>query len=177
MHRLVKLEKQVLKWLENIPHLPLITRKWLAENSWWIVVIGTFVAGSIALMNLFGFFGYLLTLGTIPQGFYASTTFVTLGIITTSISFVFSGLVTLLFGFAVTPLKARQKKGWVLIFAAWLVSFIGLLISAMLTLSPFSFIMSFIFSVIFTAVWGYFLFEIHSQFAHVETSKGSKERT
>jgi hypothetical protein len=79
-----------------------------------------------------------------------------------------------LLALAITPLKAKQKKGWVLLFITWLLGALSVVVTAILTLSVLNFITSVIFGALWVAVGGYLLFEMHGQFAHVERSKGVK---
>ncbi len=174
MEMLSKLERTILNWFKNIPHLPQNARKWLGDNVWWIVVIGVVLTG-IAVLGLLGvLFGNLSALSSPFVAYYASATFVVWAVVTTIVSLVFVALECLIMAMAISPLKAKQKKGWVLLFASWLLSILAVVVTAVLTLNPFSFITNIIFGAIGVAVGGYFIFEIHGQFAHVERSKGVK---
>lgn len=174
MEFLTKLERKVLQWAKGIPHLPIGVRKWLGYNVWWFSVVGAIVTGLASLGLLVGLFGNIATLNSPFSAYYASTTFVMWLVINTAISFVFMAISCLLFAFSVTPLKERQKKGWVLLFAVWLVSILAVAVGAVLTFNPLTFIVNVIFGVLWLAVTGYFIFEIHGQFAHVERSEGVK---
>lgn len=174
MELLVKLERTILGWLKDVPHLPIGARKWLGENVWWIVVIGAVLTGISALVLLGALFTNLSTLGSPIISYYASATFVGWLVVTTAVSLAFAVLEALLLAFAVTPLKERQKKGWVLLFAVWLLGTLSVVVSAILTLNPLGFIGNIIFGAVWVAISGYFLFEIHGQFANVERSKGVK---
>jgi len=174
MDMLSQLERTVQGWLKGLPHLPLVVRKWLGDNIWWIVVIGAVLSGIAVLGLLIGLLTDLSALTTPYVSYYASTTFVTWVIIKTIVTLVFTALECVLLAMAVTPLKEKQKKGWVLLFAVLLLGVISAVVGAILTLNAFSFITSIIFSAIWVAISAYFLFEIHGQFAHVERSKGVK---
>ena len=174
MEFLSKLERTVLGWLKDVPHLPLNVRAWIANNIWWIVIIATVLSGIAVLGLLFGFFGTLATLGSPVASYYASNTFVVWVLVTTAVTLFFTALELVLLAMAISPLKEKQKKGWVLLFAVWLVGAISTVVSAVLTLNPFGFITGLLFGALWLAISGYFLFEIHGQFAHVERSKGAK---
>lgn len=176
MEILSKLERTVLGWLKSVPHLPTNARKWLGDNVWWIAVIGAVLGGIGVLGLIIALFGNISTLSSPFVSYYASATFITWLIIQTIIGLVFAVIEFLLLAFAITPLKEKQKKGWVLLFAVWLVGAVSVVVNAILTLNPFSFITSIIFGALWLALSGYFLFEIHSQFAHVERSKGVKSK-
>jgi len=175
MELLTKLEHTIGGWLREVPHLPTDARKWLGDNLWWITLVG-------AILTAIGVFSLVIALVTNISllaspfvAYYASATFVGLAIVKTIVSLVFAALGCVLLALAVTPLKEKQKKGWVLIFVAWLVSAVSVVVGAVITLNPFSFLTSIIFGALWLVVGLYFIFEIHGQFAHVEKSKGVKK--
>jgi FtsH-binding integral membrane protein len=175
MELLTKLEKTVFGWFKSVPDLPTEARKWLGDNAWWIVIVGTVLAvmsilGSLATLNT-----RVSLLDTVAASYYVSSAASTWIIVTDIVALAFLVLQTLLLVIAIQPLKEKQKKGWVLLFAAWLISAVALIVNAMLGLSVINFIISVLFGAIWVAVTGYFLFEIHGQFAHVERSKGVKK--
>ena len=176
MEWLTKIEKQVLRWLKDVPHLPANARKWIAGNVWWAVIIGAILFTISAVFELFAVLGLMAALGTVASTYYSATTFVAWSFVTATVSFVFAALQAGLLYMAVTPLKERQKKGWVLLFIVWLVGIIGLVASSILTLNPFSFITSILFGAVFAAIWGYLLFEIHGEFAHLIKTKAAKKK-
>lgn len=176
MKLLSKLEQLVLGWLKAVPHLPNGVRKWLGDNAWWIAAVGAVLTGISALWTLVALFSNMALLGGPATAYYASTTFVAWLVVTTLVSLVFVIIYCVLFAVAVSPLREKQKKGWVLLFAAWLVGVLEVVVSAVLTLNPLTFITNIIFGALWLAVTGYFLFEIHGQFAHVEKSKGVKAK-
>lgn len=177
MELLHKLERTILGWVKDVPHLPVGARKWLADNIWWIVAIGAVLSGISVLVLLSELFSYLSTLSSPIISYYASATFVGWLVVITSVSLAFAIIECLLLAFAVTPLKEKQKKGWVLLFDAWLFGVLSVLVVAVSTLNIFSFLGNIIFGAVWIAITGYFLFEIHGQFAHVERSKGVKKKT
>lgn len=176
MKLLSKLEQMVLGWLKSVPHLPIGVRKWLGDNAWWIAAIGAVLTGISALWLLVALFSNMALLGGPATAYYASTTFVAWLVVTTLVSLVFAVLYCVLLSTSVSPLKEKQKKGWVLLFAVWLVGVLAVVVNAVLTLNPLTFITSIIFGALWLAVTGYFLFEIHGQFAHIEKSKGVKAK-
>lgn len=176
MEFLTQLERTVLGWLKSVPHLPATVQKWLGDNVWWIALIGAILTGISVLWLIVSVFSNLSALTSPIISYYASTTFVTLVIIKSLVALVFTALECVLLAVAVTPLKAKQKKGWVLLFAVLLIGAISAVVSAILTFNPFSFVTNIIFSALWLAVGAYFVFEIHGQFAHVERSKGVKAK-
>ncbi len=176
MEMLSKLERTVLGWLKSVPHLPANVRRWLGDNVWWIAAIGAVLTGLAALGQLLSIFSTLETVNSPIIMYYASSAFVTWVIIKTIVAFIFTGLTCALLAMAIMPLKEKQKKGWVLLFAALLVQAIAVFTGAILTLNPFNFITNIIFGALWIAISAYFIFEIHSQFAHVERSTGVKAK-
>lgn len=176
MELLTKLEHTVAGWLKEVPHLPNAIPQWLGNNLWWIALVGAIVSGLGAFGLVIGLFSSLSVLASPFVAYYASSTFVVVGIIRTIISLIFVVLTSVLLAMAVTPLKEKQKKGWVLLFVAWLVNAASVVIGAIVTLNPFSFLTSIIFGALWILVELYFIYEVRGQFAHVEKSKGVSKK-
>lgn len=176
MEFLSQIERTVLGWIKSIPHLPDTVRKWLGDNVWWLVAVAAVLCGIAALGFLVGLLGQFTTLATTAVSYYASSTFVAWVMVQTAVAFVFTALEAALLGFAIMPLKEKQKKGWVLVFAALLLCLISVVVNAILTLNTLGFVTSIMFGVVMLAIWAYFLFEIHGEFAHVERTKSLKAK-
>lgn len=174
MEHMSKLERKILKWVASLPHLPEVARKWLGDNVWWIVLVGVVLSVIAILIGLNNVFITLTIMNSVAMMYLTSTTVNSWVIITAIIGIVFIALKTVLMGFAIKPLQNKQKKGWVLLFATWLLGIVDVVVGAVLSLGVFSFIMGILFGAIGIAVTGYFLFEIHGQFAHVQKSAGVK---
>lgn len=175
MKFLNQIEEKVHGWFTAAPNLPNDARKWLAENAWWFAIIGIIFMAINALSGL-GFIEERLSLqGSAAASYYVSTTALDWSIVTATVSVIFLILQSILLFLAVKPLREKQKKGWVLLFAGWLLSGVALVVNALLTLMVFKFILALLLGSVFLAIGGYFLFEIHGQFAHVERSKGVKK--
>lgn len=175
MELLSRMERTILQWLREVPRLPSDVRRWFADNIWWITLVGAILTGISAFGLIIAVFSNVAMLNSQFIAYYASTTFVTLAIIKSIVSLIFTILTCVLLSLAVTPLKEKQKKGWVLIFAAWLVSVLSVVVGAIITLNPFSFLTDIIFGAVGLLIGLYFLFEVHGQYAHVEKSKGVKK--
>jgi len=170
MEPLTKLEKILLGWYKKVPHLPGNVRKWLGDNVWWIAVVGLVLTAISALFVLFG-----TLLGTAVSAVYVLPAFAAWQIVTGTVTLVFLVLEAVLLGLAIKPLQVKQKKGWVLLYLLWLLGIAYVVVSAVLTLNPFLFIVQVLFGAIWIAISGYFLFEVHGQFAHILKSPGVKE--
>lgn len=174
MDLLSKLERTVQGWLKNVPHLPQVARTWLGDNVWWIALIGAILSGISIIVGLLGVISIASIVGTVAASYYATSTYTLWAVITALVVLAFTVIDAILLAMSVTPLKAKQKKGWVLLFAVWLVGAISVVVNAVLSFNALAFIGGILFGAIWLAISGYFLFEIHGQFAHTEKSKGVK---
>lgn len=174
MEALTKLERTVLGWFKEAPHLPESVRKWLGDNVWWLVAIATAATALYILWSIGSLFSNLSLLSSPFAAYYTSASIVAWAVVETSVSLVFGVLQLIILGSAITPLKAKQKKGWSLLFASLLVSGASVVMNAILTLSPFGFVTSLIFGAFWIAVAAYFIFEIHNQFEHKQHAKDTK---
>jgi uncharacterized membrane protein YhaH (DUF805 family) len=175
MNLVSKLEQKITEWLKKVPHLPVSVRKWLGLNIWWVALIGAIISAISVLFGLVTVAGVASVVGTVAATYYASATFTTWAIVTSLLSLVFTLLYAILLAMAVTPLRARQKKGWVLLFLVWLIGVVSVIVNSIVSLNPVGFIFGILFGAIWIAISGYFLFEIHNEFAHTEKSKGVKK--
>lgn len=160
LKRLDKIEAAVAERLEALPHLPEGLRVWLGANVWWIVAIGAVVSaiaaftllpllfGAAALLSFWGSYGYVSSVN----------------IIDTVISVVFLAVQAVLLFMAIQPLKDKDKKGWTLLFAVYLVGVAGSLVSVILALGRFDFIPSLIGAAVAALIGVYLVFEVRSQF-------------
>lgn len=175
MELIAKLERVIAGWVKDVPHLPKIATKWIGENVWWIVLIGLIISGAGALTLLISVLGTMSLVGSLAaSSYYFAPTIGAWAIVTGLVSLAFIVISMILMGMAINPLRAKQKKGWTLLFVAWLASILFTVINAVLTLNPIGFITTILFGAIGLAISGYFVFEIREQFAHAEKSKGVK---
>lgn len=167
MQLISKLEKIVLGWAKNVPHLPPAGQKWLATNVWWIVLIGAIISGVAFLISLAGLFTLVSLLGAASSLYYvAGSNYTSLAILSATISLIFLAANGLLLAFAVKPLQHMQKKGWVLLFMTLLVQALSVVVHAVLSFSVAGFIIGILFGAIGLAIGAYFISEIHGQFGH-----------
>ena len=169
-----KIEAMVAGWAKSVPHLPAAGQKWLGQNVWWITLVGTILSAIGLLIALGALFTLIALLGAVSSSIYGA--YATAGvsgftIIGSVIGLVLSAATLVLMAFAIKPLKDMKKQGWVLLFLSWLVYAVSVVINSVLSLNVVGFILGIIFGAVALAVSGYFLFEIHAQFAHVRTIK------
>lgn len=177
MELLYTLEKTIVGWLKNVPHLPEVARKWLGENVWWIALVGAILSGIGLIIALTAVLGAIALLGSVGLTYYAAATVTAFTVVSGFIGLAFGIVQIVLLAMSIKPLQLKQKQGWTLLFITWLVGALGVVVSAALSLNPLNFITSILFGAIFVAISGYFLFEIRGQFARVEKSRGAKAET
>lgn len=166
-----KLETTIAGWVKNVPHLPVAGQKWLAQNVWWIALVGAILTGISLLISIGGLFTLIALIGSAASYYYIAGAAVnSWSIVSAIVGLVILALRGLLLALSVQPLKALQKKGWTLLFLTWLLNVVSVVLGAILTLSVFGFIIGILFGAIGIVISGYFLFEIHGQFAHVARS-------
>ena len=166
MEFISKLEKIVLGWAKDVPHLPVRGQKWLGVNVWWITAVGAVVSFIGAIYSLATVFRLVALLGAPSNSYYVTSDYTGIAIMTALVSLVFLVANGILLTLAVKPLQDMHKKGWVLLFMTLLVEALSIVIHAVLSLSIAGFIVSILLGVIGLAVGAYFIAEIHSQFGH-----------
>lgn len=164
MENLRKLELMVAAWYKDAPHLPENARKWIAENIWWITLIGV-VLGAV------GVFGALTALlaGAAIIGLGGHMDAVIGGALLWAffITLVFAGSNVILAAVAVSPLKSMRRLGWSLLFVASLINVVSLVASCLFNYSLFNLV----FGVLFAGVGLYFLFEIRDFYHEAPSTK------
>lgn len=167
MEFISKLEKTVLGWAKNVPHLPPVGQKWLGTNIWWIVLVGAILSGIAFLSTIGILFTAIALIGAASSAYYVSgSSYTSLAVLNAAVSLVFLVMSGILLALAVKPLRLKQKKGWVLLFLTLLVEALSVVVGAVLSFSIIGFIISILFGAIGLAIGAYFIFEIHGQFAH-----------
>jgi hypothetical protein len=159
MESLHKLEDMVEKWLKPLPHLPENWRKWLAENAWWLTLIGV-ILSVIGIFLLLGPLLFVTAVTTSVYGVVVAETHTGLYMLAIWVSLALLVVVTIIEAFAISPLKALSKKGWDLLFLALVIEVVSSLVSAVLNIS----IMSLISAAISAIIGAYVLFEVRSHY-------------
>lgn len=161
-----KLEKTVLGWTKSVPHLPVVAQKWLGSNVWWIALVGAILSGIAVLFALVALSALIAIIGAPSNAYYVYGGYTGTAIVASLVSLAFLIGNGILLALAVNPLKAKQKKGWVLLFLTLLLEALSVVVNAVLTFSVLGFIIGILFGAIGLAIGAYFVFEIHGQFAH-----------
>jgi len=157
MQQLSGLENSLGALFKGLPHLPKDWRHWLADNAWWLVLIGVLL-GCLAILSLIP-----VVLGiTIFTGIIAGPAAGALVIITGIVNMAVLVISVALEAMAITPLKVKQKRGWDLLFLVSLVTFTGAALNALITGN----VNHIIGLVVGTLVGLYVLFEVRMYFVH-----------
>lgn len=156
------LEKSLSQLYKNVPHLPAGGRKWLGDNVWWLVIIAVVISvfGVFALLGaLSAAFGLSAYVASSPYAAYASGSW---GMVWLVSLIALAGLVitTVLMLMAINPLKTKAKLGWTLLFIILLIELVFGIVGDIVAIDIFGIILS----LLWAAVWGYFLFEIRGEF-------------
>lgn len=166
-----KAEGYIEKLLRPVaPKLPAKASDWLADNIWWIALIGAIISGLGVLVAINGLWASLALLGAVSGTAYgyAVAGITTWTLVVSAVSLAFLAVQGVLLGIAVKPLQAKQPKGWHLVFLTLLVGGVSTIISAVLAFGIGA-IFSLIVSAAFFLVGAYFLFEIRGYF--IKTAK------
>jgi len=171
MEAVHNLEKTIAEWYKSAPHLPKGGREWLADNVWWLALVGAIlsVLGLFTIVPLF-LAALALTAAVVP---YAVTYYqgafgiAWLGFLISIVSYIATAL---LLAVAVKPLKVKSKKGWDFLFLSYVINFGLSVIGALVALNVFGVVGA----LIGAAIGGYFLFEIYEYFGVKHKSEPKK---
>ncbi|HEY5695793.1 MAG TPA: hypothetical protein VIQ80_03085 [Candidatus Saccharimonadales bacterium] len=168
MESLKNLETMVASWYKQVPHLPKNGQKWLAENAWWLTLIGVILGGLGILSALMA----TMVAGTILVGVGGAVGAAIGGFAFLAVlaSLALGAVEIVIAAVAVMPLKAMNKKGWSLLFLAALVNVLSILVTFLFYLNVFSLL----WSVLMVAVGGYFLFEVRDYYRTEKEAKKVK---
>jgi predicted lysophospholipase L1 biosynthesis ABC-type transport system permease subunit len=169
-----KSEAMIAGWLKPLPQLPTSACKWVAENIWWITMLGAVLSAIGTLFMIFAFMSAITLVG-VTTGVYGSyvvsAAYTGIAVFTMAVAILFMIATVGIIAKAVTPLKNADKKGWSLLFWLLMLRALAVVCGAVLTYSFFGFIASVIYGGIGLAIAAYLLFEIKSYFIKVEKSK------
>ena len=166
MQQIETIEKLVAGWYAQVPHLPAGGRKWLADNAWWIVIVGLVLSvfGLLGLLSVLFLAGTALTvLGGAAGGIGGAAVGAAVGgavLIAGLVSVAVYLVEVVLMGMAISPLKEHKKRGWNLIFYVTLLNVVSVVVSGVLNFN----IPSLVFGLIWIAIGAYFLFEVRGLF-------------
>lgn len=172
MEILGKLEQKIQALFVNLPELPNSTRQLIAKNVWWVATIVAVLTTIVVFWQVIYILALLVPTNFLASSYFPSANLASWLIVLAVVSLLFAVFEATLLYMSIQPLKALHKKGWVLLFALWLVNGLSILVSAILSFNLVNLVWGILSGAVWLAASGYFLFEIHGQFAHVEKSKG-----
>lgn len=166
MSALKNLEQTLVQWQKQSPvHLPATWRRWLGDNSWWLVIIGVIAAALSVIGSLRSLLWAEDLMRTTRQ--FAESLGVTVpntGLmydVSLWISVATLAIVALIQLRSIQPLREKKKSGWDLLLLAAVISLVGSLVSGLVTGS----IVGTVLGIAVAAVISWFvLFEIRGQF-------------
>lgn len=162
MEQVHKLENMIEGWLKPLPHLSTDWRKWIAKNVWWITLIGVVISvmgifGLLTALSIFGaatsFYGAMMYSAVVQThgGFWFVFMYASLALL---------ALTTVIEAMAISPLKVQHKKGWDLLFFAYLAGVASGVVTGVFNID----VMGLIGTAISAVIGAYFLFEVRSYF-------------
>lgn len=173
MEYINKLEKTVADWYTGAPHLSPSGRKWLSTNMWWIALVGVILGamGIVTVISVTFFAGVLASFYAGPVG----AAIAGLGMVVVVIALLISVASLVLTAMAIQPLKALKKRGWTLLFMTVLLHVASLVLDFLF--SGFN-LFGLVWSLLFTAIGAYFLFEVRDSFtAQTKPVKDTVKKT
>ena len=150
------IEHIIAGWMKDLPHLPKDLTKWLADNAWWLAIIGV-VLGAIGVVSMLS----VMTVGSAFVGAVAGAAVGGTLFLSSMLSIAVAAVAVVVAGLAISPLKAMQKKGWDLLFLSVLISFAGGVILNLVGLN----IVGALYTALGAAIGCYVLLEVQSYFA------------
>jgi hypothetical protein len=165
-----KIENTFTEWLKPIPHLPSNVRKWLAENVWWIMLVGVIMSVFSALILLVS----IAALGSIMELNYANERFITVSTVgfwqalLSVVAFLYMIIFIIVVSSAINPLRHMQKKGWDILFMIFLLSVAYTAIDILLGSNFYTFIPNLLLGFVVTTTGAYLINEIRSYFKPVK---------
>ena len=171
MQIISKLETRLATWYGKLPHLPQTWRIWLADNSWWLVVAYVLLVG-LGLLALL----QVALVGGLVLGFALGVFGAVIGVLLFIAMIAWFGLTIftiVLMVLAVRPLRAKQKRGWTLLFAVLLL-WVAVTIVRALWDGQTTGVTSGLLGAVLS---GYVLFEIRGYFGATPVDKARKKST
>lgn len=155
MQQLSGLEEVIGRLFKKMPHLPRESRDWIADNLWWLVIVGLVLSSLTVLGLIFLLFGTSVYMGLTANIAVGGAVFVA-----TIISLATFGVTIVLEAIAIKPLQLKHRYGWELLFVTGLVLLAGSVLRALMSDS-----LSGLFNPLATAfISFYLLFEIRDYF-------------
>ena len=178
MKQITRLEEWMNGHFKTYPHLPNEIKHWFASNIWWLVAIIIALIGISALSALVQILSHFFYVGTyyFSTSYYDTTTFIVYSTIRAALALFFAIIQILIFVYALKPLKNKEKKGWVLLFIAFLVNALAKLVDSIMMFDAMMFVFEFALSCVWYIAVFYILFEIRTKFSHTFSTNNNSTR-
>jgi hypothetical protein len=166
MEQLTKLETKITELLKPVPNLPLSARRWLGRNAWYFVVITLVIAAISALFLTIAIANLSAAIATIniDSSFLVSAHYDNTLLFREIFQLVLLAITIIVSAIAIKPLRSMRYRGWFLIYLLLIYSAVSIVLGAIISFNPFSFLFDIISGAVELAVATYFVFEIRSQF-------------
>jgi len=175
-----KIENKMSDWFKGLPPLPEGGREGLAKAFPWIAL----VIGILQLIAAWGLWNLTRTvdaLNTYVNTYYQAATGTTasIGLSSTDKMVIYIGLIVLVIDavillLAFSPLSKRIRRGWDLLFLSALINLVYAVVSIFINGRGF---VSFIFSLLGSALGFYLLFQVKSKYGGADAHKAVKHET
>lgn len=156
------------KWLDETFHLkapfqlPVGVSSWIANNSWWLVLVGA-VLSVLGVLSAYNTINYVNDTTQMLGAYGASTALVGQSVNMLYVSMASSAIAAVLLFMAYPKLKAHQKAGWNLVYYNYLLN-AGLSLVASALFATATIVFSLIGFVIGFAIGAFILFQIRGYF-------------
>lgn len=159
-HTIHQLDTSLASWYQDAPHLPVNGQKWLATNMWWLTLISV-ILGAIGALQVVAAMLFTGTIfGGILGGMYGGLILGGVALVTMTVTLLLAIASLVVSAAAVQPLRVLDEKGWRLLFIVLLISVFSTAFGFVISWSATSFLTG----IIFSAIAGYFLYEIRPYF-------------
>lgn len=128
MQQLSSLEEAIGKLFKKMPHLPRESRDWIADNLWWLVIVGLVLSAVAVFGLMLLLFGASLYMGLTADMVVGGAVF-----LATVISFAMFSVTIVLEAMAIKPLRLKHRYGWELLFITGLVLLAGSVLRALMS--------------------------------------------
>lgn len=166
MQFLSTIEQKLVAFYRQFPHLPSTAREGIARNLWWLTLFFTifFSLGVVMLVAGTFFAGTLATLLGVAvagvPGLIAGAALTGVALVIVAIKLAVYIFTSVLLVLSIKPLKLHRKRGWNYLYYLALFSLAIGIIASLIDKSFNGLIVNLLFSIL----WGYFLFEIRPLF-------------
>jgi hypothetical protein len=137
--------------------------KWLADNSWWIVLVGA-VASVLSIFSMFSLINTANQANVLFDAYGVGDSYLAQSTNALYLSIASSAISAVLLFIASSKLKVHQKAGWNLLYYSFLINIVVSVVS-LVAFSPVSFVGSLVGTVLGFVIGAYILFQLRGHFS------------